>query len=212
MRLTRLRATLWRLRYLLAALTVLAMLSAVVSAISEVKTPMAQVVVSSRELSAGSKLGGSDLALVEVPRDLVPHGVLTQTDAATDRILTTSLPAGMPLSSTMLLSSDFLASAPPGRVIVSVTITADGTEELAQPGASVALYAPPDDYADTGEAVLVTDKATVVGVGLTESSGGFLSEESNTRILYVSVPQNAASLVLGYGARTTMQVVLLDPA
>ncbi|MBE6484733.1 MAG: hypothetical protein E7Z96_08225 [Actinomycetaceae bacterium] len=212
MRLTRLRATLWRLRYLLAALTVLAMLSAVVSAISDIKAPTSQVVVSSRELPAGSKLGSGDITVADVPQDLVPRGALTHADAATDRILTTSLPAGMPLSSTMLLSSDFLASAPPGHVIVSVTITADGTEELAQPGASVALYAPPDDYSESGEAVLVTDKATVVGIGVTESSSGFLSEESNTRILYVSVPQNAASLVLGYGARTTMQVVLLDPA
>ncbi len=208
MTLTRIRALLWRTRHLLIALTVLAALLTVVQAIGGMKPAMTAIVVAEKQLSAGKTLGREDVVVANVPAELVPDGALTDLSDAVGEVLVSALPRGMPVPRSLLLSADFLALAPPGEVIVSVTIIGDGTEDLAQPGTTVSVYAPPDEFSETGAATLVADHATVVGHGRVPEGGGLLSDSDNTRVVFLAVPDETAMLVLGYGTRTAMRVVL----
>ena len=208
MTLTRIRALLWRTRHLLVALTFLAALLTVVQAIGGLKPEVTTVVVAGKQLSAGKTLAREDVVVAHVPTELVPDGALTDPSEVVGEVLVSALPRGMPVPRSLLLSADFLALAQPGEVIVSVTIVGDGTEDLAQPGTTVSVYAPPDEFSDTGAAILVADHATVVGHGRVPEGGGFLSDSDNTRVVFLAVPQETATLILGYGTRTAMRVVL----
>ena len=162
MTLTRIRALLWRTRHLLVALTFLAALLTVVQAIGGLKPEVTTVVVAGKQLSAGKTLAREDVVVAHVPTELVPDGALTDPSEVVGEVLVSALPRGMPVPRSLLLSADFLALAPPGEVIVSVTIVGDGTEDLAQPGTTVSVYAPPDEFSDTGAAILVAMRASSV--------------------------------------------------
>ncbi|MFT3944500.1 MAG: SAF domain-containing protein [Ancrocorticia sp.] len=208
MTLTRIRALLWRMRHLLIAVTFLAALATVLQAINGMQPAVTAVVVAAKQLPAGKALVGDDLVIAHMPTELVPDGALTNPSDAAGEVLVSALPRGMPIPRQLLLSADFLALAPPGEVIVSVTIIGDGTEDLAQPGTSVSVYAPPDDFSENAAAILVAEHATVVGHGKLPESGGLLGDSDNTRVIFLAVPDDAATMILGYGARTAMRVVL----
>ncbi|MDN6486202.1 MAG: flagella basal body P-ring formation protein FlgA [Ancrocorticia sp.] len=204
----RFRGILWRIRHILIALTAIACLLAVVQAASGLAPPTRQVVVSSQQLAAGSALKEADLRVADVPIDMVPDGALTSIDHAAGEILVSGLPKGMPLPDSLLLTSEFLDSAPEGYAVMPVTIVAHGTEDLATPGTSVALYAPPPEFDESAEAVIVAEHAIVVGHGKLPDSDGFLSDSENARTIFLAIPQDAVNLVLGYGTRTAMRIVL----
>lgn len=208
MTLTRTRALLWRTRHLLIALTFLAALLAVIQAISGMQPAVTAVIVAGKQLPAGKALVRDDLVVAHVPAELVPDGALTNLSDATGEVLVSALPRGMPIPSSLLLSADFLGLAPPGEVIVSVTIIGDGTEDLAQPGTTVSVYAPPDDFSETSKATLVVDHATVVGHGRVPEGGGLFSDSDNTQVIFLAVPKDTATMILAYGTRTAMRVVL----
>ncbi len=208
MTLTRIRALLWRTRHLLIALTFLAALLTVVQAIGGMQPAVTAIIVAGKQLPAGKTLEREDVAVAHVPADLVPDGALTDPSEAVGEVLVSALPRGMPVPRALLLSADFLALAPPGEVIVSVTIIGDGTEDLAQPGTTVSVYAPPEEFSETSNATLVADHATVVGHGRVPEGGGLLSDSDNTRVIFLAVPEETATMILGYGARTAMRVVL----
>ena len=199
---------LWRMRFLLLGITVLALVGTIVQTISGLQPQRTNVVVSAGPLKAGSTLTTEDLHTVAVDTALLPEGYLSQIEEGVGQVLVASIPEGLPLPRSMLLSSDFLDSAPAGHVIVSVTVQADGTESLAQPGSTVSLYAPAEEFSETTNAVLVAENAVVVGVGAQATEGGFMSESSSTVVLFVSIPTNVASVVLGYDSATAMRIVL----
>ncbi len=206
--LTRVRALLWRGRHLLLAMTFLAGLFAVVQALTGMQPALVSVVVANGDLPAGTALEAADVRIVQVPEELVPPTSIRSIADIEGEVLVTALPGGMPLPRSLLLSAEFLETAPPGHRIMPVTIIADGTENMARPGMEVSLYAPPDEFADTGDAILVADQATVVGQGRLAESGGFLSEADTNRVLFLAIPEDRVTLVLGYGARTPMRIVL----
>ena len=208
MLLIRIRAFLWRGRHVLLAITFLAGLLSVVQAFTGIRPSTVPIVVAAKELNAGAPLEATDIRIANVPEELVPQDSIRDIAEIEGEVLVTALPRGMPLPRSLILSADFLATAPPGHVIMPVPIIADGTEDLASAGVSVSLFAPPDEFSESSEAVLVTDRATVVGQGRVPEGGGFLSDSDNTRVLFLAVPEDRATLVLGYGARTPMRIVL----
>lgn len=208
MTLTRTRALLWRTRHLLIALTFLAALLAVIQAISGMQPAVTAVVITGKQLPAGKTLARDDLVVAHVPAGLVPDGALTDPSDVAGEVLVSALPRGMPIPRQLLLSADFLTLAPPGEVIVSVTIIGDGTEDLAQPGMTVSVYAPPDEFSEDSQAILVAEHATVVGHGRVPEGGGLLSDSDNTRVIFLAIPEDTATMILAYGTRTAMRVVL----
>ncbi len=206
--LIRVRAMVWRGRHLLLAITFFAGTLAVVQAFTGIQPATLPVVVAAKELPAGKALEAADVRVVSIPQDLLPVNAIRTITDIEGEVLVTSLPEGMPLPRSLLLSADFLETAPPGHQIMPVTIVSDGTEDLATPGMQVSLYAPPDEFSETSDAVLVVDRAIVVGHGRLSEGGAFLSDSDNTRVLFLAVPEDRATLVLGYGTRTPMRIVL----
>ena len=74
---TRIRAILWRFRFVLAAVALLAMAASALSTLRELRPETVGVVVADRDLPAGAKLSTGDVRVADVPRALAPRGVLT---------------------------------------------------------------------------------------------------------------------------------------
>lgn len=204
----RIRGILWRFRHLLIALAAVASLLSILQVIGGLTPSTQQVVVTSVPLAAGTVLEEGHLTITDVPAELVPHGSMTSLDEALGEVLVSALPQGMPLPDSMLLTSKFLDLAPDGYAILPVTIVADGTEGLATSGSSVSLYAPPSDFDESAEAVELVQNAIVVGHGKIPESERFLSESENIRTVFLAIPQDTVTLVLGYGTGATMRIVL----
>lgn len=206
---TRIRAILWRFRFVLAAVALLAMAASALSTLKELRPETVGVVVADRDLPAGAKLNTGDVRVADVPRALAPRGVLTSPGDVDGRTLTTPVPKGIPVAPQMLLSKKFLASVEPGQVVVPVAVQADGTESLLTPGQRVALYAPKDEHAQSPEAVKVVSRATIVGVGTASKSKSFSRDLSNTLPLFLAIPADTATLVIGYGSAMPMRVLIV---
>lgn len=207
-----LHATFWRFRYFLIAATAFGVVVSIISAIERLEPETASVVVVTRALPAGTRLTDRDLETRPFPAQALPADALTDPAGADGRVLANNLPAGMPLSQQILLGEEFLAAAGEGRVVAPIKIVTDGTDSLAVSGARVALYSLPSEYEENREALLVTQDAVVTEAGPADDSGSFLSDSKNTRVIYVSITSDEASLVLGIGATASLRAVLLDPA
>lgn len=209
MNLSRIRATLWKLRHVLVAVAVMTSLAAILSTIRGLTPATTSVVVAKKDLTPGSTLGSSSLAVAKVPVELAPKGVIHSVAELDEQVLVTSVPAGVPVTKKMTLSDDFLASAPAGTEIAPINADVGGADKLLTPGRTVALYAPPGEHSQTHEATKLVESATIVGVGPKNDSNTFISDSSHTSVLYVAVPKNATSLVIGYGSTMPMRVVVV---
>ena len=193
---------------MLLAVAVLTSLAAILSTIRGLAPATVSVVVAKKDLTPGTALGSSNLTVAEVSAELAPEGLTHSLEDLNERVLITSVPKGAPVTRKMTLSDDFLASAPEGTEIAPVIADVGGADKLLTPGA-VALYAPPGEYSKDREAVKIVDKAMIVGVGPKNESTPFVSDSSHTSVLYVAVPQNTISLVIGYGSTMPMRVVVV---
>lgn len=197
------------MRFLLIAITILVILGTLLQSIAGLQPRTQNVVVASGPLAAGTTLTETDLTVQQVSENLLPVGHLTSIDDAVGEVLVAAIPPGLPVPQSMLLSSDFLESAPAGQVIVSVSVQADGTETLASPGSTISIYAPPDEFAESSDAILVAESATVVGVGASSNKGGFLAGESSpAHLLFVATPEHSAKAILSYASATPMRIVV----
>lgn len=194
---------------MLLAVAVLTSLAAILSTIRGLAPATVSVVVAKKDLTPGTALGSSNLAVAEVSAELAPEGLTRSLEDLNERVLITSVPKGAPVTGKMTLSDDFLASAPEGTEIAPVVADVGGADKLLTPGRTVALYAPPGEHSKAREAVKIVDKATIVGVGPKKESTSFVSDSSHTSVLYVAVPQNTTSLVIGYGSTMPMRVVVV---
>lgn len=194
---------------MLLAVAVLTSLAAILSTIRGLAPATVSVVVAKKDLTPGTALGSSNLTIAEVSAELAPEGLTRSFEDLNERVLITSVPKGAPVTRKMTLSDDFLASAPKGTEIAPVVADVGGADKLLTPGRTVALYAPPGEHSKAREAVKIVDKATIVGVGPKNESTSFVSDSSHTSVLYVAVPQNTISLVIGYGSTMPMRVVVV---
>jgi len=194
---------------MLLAVAVLTALAAILSTIRGLAPATVSVVVAKKDLTPGTALGSSNLTVAEVSAELAPEGVTRSLEDLDERVLVTSVPKGVPVTRKMTLSDDFLASAPEGTEIAPVIADVSGADKFLTPGRTVALYAPPGEYSKDREAVKIVDKATIVGMEPKNESTSFVSDSSHTSVLYVAVPQNTISLVIGYGSTVPMRVVVV---
>lgn len=207
MTLNHLRAYAWRMRHFLLALVAIAVLGAVLETVASVRPNVQTVLVTANEVSAGSTLDAANLTTADVPAHLVPEGALSDISEAEGEVITASLPAGMPISESLLLSNSFFDTAPEGHVIMPIEAASNAAAELISSGDSVALYAPPDEHNEAGEAQLVTKDATVMGLATSTTSGGLLGSDEENLTFFVALPERETSHVLGASARSPLLVV-----
>ena len=203
----RVRGTLWRLRFLLLAVVAMAVIVTILQAIGQLRPETRLVVVTTGRILPGSTIEPDDLRLAEIPESMMPDDVATDISSVEGRVAVSALPRGMPVPHTSLLSQEFLAGAPPGSSIVSLTVDAEGTAALVEPGNTVALYPVPREYEDAPLAPVVRE-ATVMGVGATPSDESFMNSSASVHTIYVAVPEDDVGAVLA--ANTSgIQVALL---
>ncbi|MFE7407985.1 SAF domain-containing protein [Isoptericola sp. NPDC057559] len=136
--LRRLRAALWRSRFVLAAACCGFAATAVVQAVRPAPPPSVDVVVPVRELPAGEPVAAADLTTVPVAAALAPDGAVTAPADLVGRAPATPLPAGLPLRVELLPGGGVVAQAPTGTVVVPVRLDATAADWL-RPGDRVDL-------------------------------------------------------------------------
>ena len=208
MKVTKIRVLAWRLRFVLIACAILAILALTLETLGAIHPPSHRVLVTKNPVEAGTELQASDIEIVDMPSSLVPEGALTAVEEAVGKQLVVGLPKGMAVPGELLATSEFFAKAPRGTRIVSVPIIADGQSALVSVGDSVALYAPPDEYSADGTSTLLVDKVRIVGISQADSSG-FLSSEQSTMAAFIAVPTKDVPAVLGQSSHSALQIVLL---
>lgn len=208
MNIIRIRAILWRMRFILVAMTVCAIVAGILEGLSEMSPATRPVLVTAEALPAGIELSASNIKVANVAVALIPEGVLTDASTALDKVLVTALPRGMPIAASSLLSNDFLKSAPPGYAIVAISLASEGTQTLAEPGSTVALYATSTETSEQKTTPLVS-RAIIMGVGAEESGGSMISSNEKAQTFYVAVPNSDVGHVLAENGRG-LQAALLN--
>lgn len=217
----------WRLRFVVAAVCIGLAASATVAAARPAPPPTQPVVVTTREVPAGTALVAGDVEVLDVAAGLAPEALRTVDDAV-GRTASVRLAPGTALQESLVAAGDLVAAAPEGTVVAAVRLdpgvggllTAGDRVDLlvaagelgppgsatpAEPGAagSDAATGAPDPYLARG-AVVVPGRAP-------EASGGLLGPAAGTEqdVTLVAVrPEEAERLaaVAGWGAVTAVLV------
>ncbi|MCI6574050.1 MAG: SAF domain-containing protein [Arcanobacterium sp.] len=211
------RALMWRWRWVLVALVVALVLQSVLFTMGLSHKPMNEVVVAAHDLSTGTTLSRSELRLKNLPAEAIPSGTVSSLDAVLGRTLVAPLPAGAPIISRQLLTSDFTAAAPQGTVITAVTLDNPATAAILRPGDRIQLYSPPADVgvasadkASKSEARQLTASAIVMSTPSNTQDKGILGDTRNKDAIFVAIPESDASLVIGLGAKASLHAVIVS--
>ncbi|CEA08808.1 flagellar basal body P-ring biosynthesis protein FlgA [Arthrobacter saudimassiliensis] len=156
------------------------------------------VVTARQDLAAGSLLEPAHLASLRLPADAVPPGAVTDPASVTGRRLAHPLPAGMPLSETVLLGPGLLRGSPPGTAAVAVRPDDPAAVRLLHPGelVDVVVSGEPGFAAEPGTRtigrglpVLWTGGAEGSSTGLTGGPWG----EADDGLVVLAVPGSQAA-------------------
>jgi pilus assembly protein CpaB len=92
------------------------------------------VVAATRDLAAGKTLDRADLALLNVPRGLLPGGSFSDTALLQGKQLAIPLRQGQLISDSQLLGPGLLAGNPPGSAAVPLRMADPSSIQLVSPG------------------------------------------------------------------------------
>ncbi|MGH3951144.1 MAG: SAF domain-containing protein [Pseudonocardiaceae bacterium] len=161
-------------------------------------TPM---VVTSRDLAAGSPITAADLRMVAAPPALVPSGALPSVDVAVGRMLASSARAGEPLTDARLVGVDD-ARGHGSDAAVPIRLADAGVADLLYPGAKVDVVT-----LGSGEQArrVLARNATVVTVTAAQNSG---SAASSGRLVLIAVPVDTATLLAAASLNQPVTVTL----
>jgi len=166
--------------------------------------PMASMLVTARDVPAGSTLHSGDLRVVRVPRSVLPAGVLTHRGAAAGRVLAGAARRGEPVTDARLVgrSGGRLAGGP-GTAAVPVRLADSAVAGLLQPGARVDVVTVDGD-SDGGR--VLASAATVVTV--TDADDSQLGGRGRGRLVLLGLPARAATRVAAVSLNQPVTVTL----
>ncbi|MFP7706544.1 SAF domain-containing protein [Trueperella sp. LYQ141] len=198
-----LRAILWRWRWVIASV----ILAATIYTFIPRSAPEARypIVVASHEIFGGRKLSTDDLEL-RMSTEVIPDAV-TDIEAATGHYLVAPLSEGAPILTRHLLTAQFFHNAPPGTVIAAVELAA-ASAVIIETGATIDLYAPPDEFSGAGQATQIATEVFVAGIATDEHTKNFLSETPDTHTYYLAIPRQSIENVIGYATHTPLYAVV----
>jgi len=119
------------------------------------------IVTARHDLSPGTVLSASDLAVTRFPRSIAPQATQPDPDSLVGNTLATGLTQGSPIT-TASLSGTAWAHLPAGQSAVAVRLHDEETAALLRPGQHVRLESV--DSQDPTRATTLTDDATVLAV------------------------------------------------
>ncbi len=204
----RLRRLLWRWRHVLLLAAALAAGWAVVGELRPPTPPTLDVLVTARDVPAGTELAPADVRVVALPRELVAPGTLRSADAAVGERLAVGLPGGFPLAEEVLVGPGLAAGAPAGEVVVPVRLADPAVVRSLRPGDRVDLLSAGADAAGVEGGAHVVAGGALVVAREEGGGGGLLGGEEPAALVFVSVPRGTAPAVVGAGAWAPLRVVL----
>lgn len=211
-RASRVRALLWRWRWVGYALLLIGLFQAIVSALAALHPAEVAVVVAAQDLSAGQELQENDLKIVSLPKSAAPPQYLTQLDDALTQHVVAAIPAGAPILRGQLLGDEFLSRAPPGTVVAAVPLADTGGLSLLQVGSQVDLYAPPDEFSQPATATLVAAGVPIVGAYTEPAKSTLLTEQPGVAVFYLALKDYYVADIVGQAARAPLHAVLSGPS
>jgi len=208
----------WRLRFVVAATCCGVAAASVVAALSPAPPASVAVVVTAREVEAGSSVVAADVQVTEVPADLAPAG-LRSVDDAVGRTASVRIAPGTVLQESLVAAGDLVAAAPEGTVVAPVRLD-PGVSGLLAAGDRVDLLVAagatgPDGVGAAGDGsaddpYLARGAVVVPGRAEDPASGGFLGTSTSTPdvTLVAVLPDEAERLaaVAGWGEVTAVLV------
>lgn len=205
----------WRLRFVVAATCCGVAAAAVVAALSPAPPASVAVVVTAREVEAGSSVVAADVQVTEVPADLAPAG-LRSVDDAVGRTASVRIAPGTVLQESLVAAGDLGAAAPAGTVVAPVRLD-PGVSGLLTAGDRVDLLVAagatgPDGAGDgpADDPYLARGAVVVPGRAEGTASGGLLGTSTSTAdvTLVAVLPDEAERLaaVAGWGEVTAVLV------
>lgn len=206
----RLRALVWRSRLVALALGCGLVAAVVVERLSPPPPDTRPVVVSARDVDAGTVLDEKDVRVVHVAAPLAPDTALTRVSDAVGRTTSVALPPGQALSPSLVAAGDLAATAPAGTVVAPVRLSDPDVAALLHPGDRVDLLAATGDPATGAGAHLARRALVVAGAQASGSSGGLLGGGGTEgRVTLVAVLPEEAAALAGVGEWGDLSVVLV---
>lgn len=207
----RTRRWLWRFRAGIAAACCGLAVAAVVGELRPGPPPTAPVVVTARDLPAGTTLGERDLRVVHVDPALVPREVAADVAEHLGRRVVIAVPEGLPVVGSLLHSGGIAATAPPGTVVTTITLADPGATSVLTAGDRVDVLAAGGALDDEPGVTVLARGATVLDPGApAQSSGGLLPGASSPGVTVLAVQAEEAATIAGFAGRSAISVVLVQ--
>lgn len=166
--------------------------------------PTAPVLVARHDLAPGSTLAPADVALRQLPADLLPAGALRTVGAATGHVLGGALRAGEPITDVRLVDGGLPGGAP-GTSAVPVRLADPGVADLLHPGVRVDVVTTdqPDDAAPSATGAVLASGAIVLTVRDADTAPG-----QHGRLVVLALPEQVATRVAAVSLRQPVTVTL----
>ena len=167
-----------------------------------------------KDLPAGATLGPEDLALLDIPRSLVPAGSYGSNDSPQGRQLAVALRKGQLLSDTQLLGPGLLAGSPPGSAAVPLRMADPASIQLLSPGQLVNVVMTTGDSFDQTTASQVLAAAVPVLWTSEHGSGGgqWLAAGETEGLMVVAADTDQARRLAGASTQGKLFFVLVGAA
>jgi pilus assembly protein CpaB len=165
-------------------------------------SPDRPVVVATSDLAAGTRLSAEHLALVRLPGETVPAGVVDRPELLHHQVLAGPVRRGEPLTDARLVGAGLTTLLPAGQVAAPVRLADLGVSALARPGDRVDVLATADD----GVARRVATGALVLA-----APGRAGDDDPGQGLLLLAVDESTATALAAASATATLTISLPPP-
>lgn len=181
------RAFIWRWKWVGIALLLALLLQSGWTAFTDLRPGTVQIAVTKKALYTGAELTAGDLEMVAVPVNMAPASSIKNIQEVLGKSLITPLPPGIPLAAEMLLDGSLREHAPPGMVIIALTLSNAAIPDMLQIGDRIDLYAIGKNYkslaaAGTSETSGVAETGAKTDSDKEESSNSDSSASNSSAI------------------------------
>jgi pilus assembly protein CpaB len=167
-----------------------------------------------RDLPAGETLDPADLAVLDIPRGLLPGGSFSDSASLQGKQLAIPLRQGQLISDSQLLGPGLLAGHPPGSVAVPLRIADPSSAQLVSPGQLInVVLAGGNGFEQPGTSEVL---AAAVPVLWTPAQGGkgaqWLGEGETDGLIVVAANADQSRRLAGASTQGKLFFVLVAPA
>ncbi|MCA0144599.1 Flp pilus assembly protein CpaB [Blastococcus sp. LR1] len=161
------------------------------------------VVVATSDLPAGTRLSAQHLAVVRLPEDAVPSGVVDRTELLHHQVLAGPVRRGEPLTDARLVGAGLTTLLPEGQVAAPVRLADLAVTALVRPGDRVDVLA---TTTDTG-----TTERVATGALVLAAPGSAGDDDAGAGLLLLAVDDATATQLATASAGATLTISLPPP-